>query len=105
MGARTIIVPGNFPTGCFPSSLTTYGSNSEVYDPITGCLTKLNEFVEYHNRMLQTKLNQTRELNPNVVVIYADYYNALMKIYRSPNEYVRNEKSDSCFQFLFDIEK
>ncbi|KAD4982836.1 hypothetical protein E3N88_19507 [Mikania micrantha] len=87
MGAKTLIVPGNFPIGCFPSFLTAYGSNSEENDPITGCLTKLNEFVEYHNTMLQTKLNQTRELNPNVVVIYADYYNALMKIYRSPNEY------------------
>ncbi|KAJ0682979.1 putative sinapine esterase [Helianthus annuus] len=90
MGAQTLVVPGNFPIGCFPSYLTTGVSgvsNNEGYDPITGCLTKLNEFSEYHNKMLQTKLNQIRELNPNVVVIYADYYNAAMQIYNSPDEY------------------
>ncbi|KAJ0952367.1 putative sinapine esterase [Helianthus annuus] len=67
---------GNFPIGCCPSYLTTIVSEKEGYDPLTGCLTELNEFSEYHNQMLQTKLNQIRELNPNVVVIYADYYNA-----------------------------
>ncbi|XP_076902487.1 GDSL esterase/lipase At1g31550-like [Bidens hawaiensis] len=88
MGAQTLVVPGNFPIGCFPSHLTV--GESGVYgehDPITGCLTKLNQFSEYHNKMLQTKLNQIRELNPNVNVIYADYYNAAMQIYISPDEY------------------
>ncbi|KAI7734228.1 hypothetical protein M8C21_011541, partial [Ambrosia artemisiifolia] len=90
MGARTLVVPGNFPVGCFPSYLTIEVSGlsgREEYDPITGCLTKLNELSEYHNKMLQTKLNKIQELNPNVVVIYADYYNAAMQIYYSPNEY------------------
>ncbi|KAK9051299.1 hypothetical protein SSX86_027926 [Deinandra increscens subsp. villosa] len=87
MGAQTLVVPGNFPVGCFPSSLTMYGSDSEEYDPITGCLTKLNEFIEYHNNMLQTKLQHTRELNPNVNIIYGDYYNAVMQIYLSPSEH------------------
>ncbi|XP_076902477.1 GDSL esterase/lipase At1g31550-like [Bidens hawaiensis] len=87
MGARTLVVPGNFPIGCFPPSLTVYGSDSEEYDHITGCLTKLNDFAKYHNNMLQAQLNHIRELNPNVVIIYADYYNTLMQIYRSPNEY------------------
>ncbi|MFS8027742.1 putative sinapine esterase [Helianthus anomalus] len=87
MGAQTLVIPGNFPIGCFPSYLTTVVSEKEGYDPLTGCLTKLNEFSEYHNKMLQTKLNQIRELNPNVFVIYADYYNAAMQIYYSPDEY------------------
>ncbi|KAF5761786.1 putative sinapine esterase [Helianthus annuus] len=87
MGAQTLVIPGNFPIGCCPSYLTTIVSEKEGYDPLTGCLTELNEFSEYHNQMLQTKLNQIRELNPNVVVIYADYYNAAMQIYNSPDEY------------------
>ncbi|KAJ0837508.1 putative sinapine esterase [Helianthus annuus] len=82
LGAQTLVVPGNFPIGCFPSYLTTGVSDKEGYDPITGCLTKLNEFSEYHNQMLRIKLNKIQELNPNVVVIYADYYNAAMQIYR-----------------------
>ncbi|KAI7734234.1 hypothetical protein M8C21_011547 [Ambrosia artemisiifolia] len=90
MGAQTLVVPGNFPIGCFPSYLTTGVSglsNKDGYDPITGCLTQLNEFSEYHNKMLQAKLNQVQELNPNVNVIYADYYNAAMQIYGSPAAY------------------
>ncbi|KAK9051297.1 hypothetical protein SSX86_027924 [Deinandra increscens subsp. villosa] len=87
MGARTLVIPGNFPIGCFPSSLTTLASDNDEYDPITGCLTKLNEFIIYHNKMLETKLDELRELNENVVIIYADYYNALMQIYRSPHKY------------------
>lgn len=87
MGAQTLVVPGNFPIGCSPSYLTTRASNKEEYDPITGCLTKLNEFAEYHNKMLQTNLNWIQKLNPNVTIIYADYYNAAMQIFYSPNEY------------------
>ncbi|KAI3783767.1 hypothetical protein L1987_42853 [Smallanthus sonchifolius] len=87
MGARTLVVPGNFPIGCFPSYLTIYKSDNKEYDPITSCLAKLNEFVEYHNKMLQTKLNEIRELNLDVAIIYADYYNSVMQIYRSPYEY------------------
>ncbi|GKC39916.1 SGNH hydrolase-type esterase domain-containing protein, partial [Tanacetum coccineum] len=56
-------------------------------DPITGCLVSLNEFVEYHNDMLQKKLNLIRELHPNVNLIYADYYNAALQFYRSPNAF------------------
>ena len=41
--------------------------------------------VEYHNAELQMKLNQIRELHRHVIIIYADYYNAAMKIYRSPS--------------------
>ncbi|GJV15265.1 SGNH hydrolase-type esterase domain-containing protein [Tanacetum coccineum] len=87
MGAQTLVVPGNFPIGCSSSYLTTRASDSEEYDPITGCLVSLNEFVEYHNDMLQKKLNLIRELHPNVNLIYADYYNAALQFYRSPNAF------------------
>ncbi|KAI3795456.1 hypothetical protein L1987_38111 [Smallanthus sonchifolius] len=88
MGARTLVVPGNFPIGCFPRFLTTRAhDDQEEYDPITGCLTNLNKFVEYHNSILQTNLNKIRALNLIVIIIYADYYNSAMQIYRSPNEY------------------
>nr|GEV96036.1 SGNH hydrolase-type esterase domain-containing protein [Tanacetum cinerariifolium] len=76
MGAQTLVVPGNFPIGCSSSYLTTRASASEEYDPITGCLV-----------MLQKKLNMIRELHPNVNLIYADYYNAALQFYRSPNAF------------------
>ncbi|PWA53676.1 SGNH hydrolase-type esterase domain-containing protein [Artemisia annua] len=84
MGARTIVVPGNLPIGCSAAYLTVCGSETEEYDPRTGCLVCLNNFAEYHNELLQTKLNRIRELHANVNIIYADHYNAAMQIYRAP---------------------
>ncbi|KAA8549720.1 hypothetical protein F0562_001262 [Nyssa sinensis] len=59
----------------------------EAYDPTTGCLTWLNKFAEYHNEHLQIELNRIRELHPHVAIIYADYYNAAMNLYRSPSKF------------------
>ncbi|KAI3764184.1 hypothetical protein L2E82_14187 [Cichorium intybus] len=87
MGAKTLVVPGNFPIGCSAVYLTVCGSETEEYDNTTGCLIKLNKFAEYHNELLQTKLNHLRELHPNVIIIYADYYNAAMQIFRSPHKF------------------
>ncbi|KAI3764183.1 hypothetical protein L2E82_14186 [Cichorium intybus] len=84
MGAKTLIVPGSVPLGCCPYCLTIRGSKNEEYDKTTGCLVKFNKFSEYHNQLLQTKLQHLRELYPNVNIIYADYYNAAMRIIRSP---------------------
>ncbi|XP_076928669.1 GDSL esterase/lipase At1g28570-like [Bidens hawaiensis] len=87
MGAKSLVVPGNFPIGCSARYLTIFGSETEEYDPITGCLVQLNRFAEYHNELLQTKLNQVQYLHPDVNIIYADYYNAAMKIYLSPSKF------------------
>ncbi|KVH97408.1 Lipase, GDSL [Cynara cardunculus var. scolymus] len=78
---------GNLPIGCSSAYLTICGSEKEEYDNTTGCLIRLNKFAEYHNELLQTKLNQIRELHPDVIVIYADYYNAALQIYRSPDKF------------------
>ncbi|GKD86928.1 SGNH hydrolase-type esterase domain-containing protein, partial [Tanacetum coccineum] len=83
MGAQTLVVPGYFPVGCSSIFLTMSGSQNK--DPTTGCLIELNEFVKFHNEALQKKLNQIRVENPDVNIIYADYYNALMQVYRSPD--------------------
>lgn len=88
MGAQTLVVPGNFPIGCSSAYLTLCGSENKIdYDNTTGCLINLNKFAEYHNELLQTKLNHLRELHPNVVIMYADYYNAAMQIFLSPDKY------------------
>ncbi|XP_071708886.1 GDSL esterase/lipase At1g28580-like [Rutidosis leptorrhynchoides] len=87
MGAQTLVVPGILPLGCLGTYLTTCGSEMQKYDPATGCLIALNEFAEYQNELLQTKLIQIRELHPNVNIIYADYYGASMQIIRSPDKF------------------
>ena len=53
----------------------------------TGCIKWLNEFAKYHNKLLLTEINRIRELNPHALIVYADYYNAAMTLYRYPQKY------------------
>ncbi|KAL8460640.1 hypothetical protein ACS0TY_032233 [Phlomoides rotata] len=88
LGAVTIMVPGNLPIGCSASYLTFFQNpNKTEYDPQTGCLNWLNTFSEYHNKLLQSELHRIRLHNPNITIIYADYYNAAIQLYRSPQKY------------------
>ncbi|OIT20067.1 PREDICTED: GDSL esterase/lipase At1g28590-like [Nicotiana attenuata] len=88
LGAQTLIVPGNLPIGCSASYLTTFeNSNKDEYDAETGCINWLNNFAEYHNQLLQEEIHRIRELHPQANIIYADYYNAAMHIYKSPKKF------------------
>nr|XP_043626942.1 GDSL esterase/lipase At1g28590-like [Erigeron canadensis] len=88
LGANTLVIPGNLPIGCSASYLTIfYGSNEVQYDNSTGCIIQLNKLARYHNELLQTELNQIREIHPEVNIIYADYYNAAMQFFRNPYKY------------------
>ncbi|XP_072976235.1 sinapine esterase-like [Typha angustifolia] len=85
LGAKTLVFPGNFPIGCIPVYLTIFQSNNtNDYDPKTGCINWLNDFSQYHNHALQRKLKKLRHLNPNVTIIYADFYEPTMRITKSP---------------------
>ncbi|XP_010912671.3 GDSL esterase/lipase At1g31550 [Elaeis guineensis] len=84
LGARTLVVPGNFPIGCNSAYLTVFHSNrSEDYDAF-GCIKWLNKFSRYHNNQLRVVLKRIRQRNPHATVIYADYYSAAMSMFRSP---------------------
>lgn len=88
LGAVTLIVPGNLPIGCLSSYLTEFQSSNKLdYDGETGCIKWLNEFAKYHNKILLKEINRIRKLNPHATIIYADYYEAAMNLYRSPEKY------------------
>ncbi|XP_027101450.2 GDSL esterase/lipase At1g28580-like [Coffea arabica] len=88
LGVKNIMVPGMLPDGCLPISLTMFkGYKKEDYDPITGCLIWLNDFSKYHNELLQAELTRIRQRHRNAVVMYANYYDALMQLYLSPEQY------------------
>lgn len=90
MGAQTLVVSGIFPLGCSSSILTICSSkNKEDYDNRTSCLTRFNKLVKYHNEQHKTKLNYLREIHLNVIIIYADYYNAAMQIICFPVKFGR----------------
>ncbi|KAJ4766058.1 GDSL esterase/lipase [Rhynchospora pubera] len=78
LGARQLVIPGNFPIGCSPSYLTLFStSDSSAYDE-KKCLIAYNNFSMYHNKQLKSALADLRKSNPDVSIIYADYYEAFM---------------------------
>lgn len=81
-------MPGNFPIGCVAVYLTMFQSDRrEDYESGTGCIEWLNQFSMYHNRHLLDELSQLRRRYPQATIIYANYYEAAMAIFRSPQEY------------------
>lgn len=87
LGAVTFMVPGSLPLGCNPAYLTKFVTiDEEEYDQ-AGCLKWLNTFFEYHNEMLQIELNRLRVLYPLTNIIYADYFNAALQLYNSPEQF------------------
>jgi phospholipase/lecithinase/hemolysin len=97
LGAKTLVVPGNLPIGCVPKYLMIFKSNKkEDYDPQTGCLRWMNEFSQYHNKLLVEQLKKLRRLHPGVTIIYADYYGAAMEIFLSPEQYGNLYLSKDC---------
>ncbi|CAO2191029.1 unnamed protein product [Urochloa humidicola] len=97
LGAKKLVVPGNFPSGCVPLYLSIFPSQKEdYYDEQTGCIKWLNEFAEHHNRMLQEELEKLRNLYPDVTIIYADYYGASLNIFQAPLKFGFTVPLNSC---------
>lgn len=79
-GAIHIIVPGNFPIGCFPSNLEIYKDKaSRVYDS-NNCIKDLNAFSKLHNKKLREALQSLGQSYPQVSIMYSDYYEAFMTL-------------------------
>ncbi|KAI5657292.1 hypothetical protein M9H77_26085 [Catharanthus roseus] len=88
LGANNIIVPGLLADGCLPITLTTFmSSNPKDYNLKTGCLDWLNNFAQFHNQYLRAELKRIRHRHPHAVVFYADYFNAALRLYSSPEQY------------------
>lgn len=87
LGAKTIVVPGNFPIGCVPRYLTMFQSKSspQDYDEF-GCIKWLNDFSVYHNRALKRMLHQIHH-DSTVSILYGDYYNTALEITHHPAAY------------------
>ncbi|KAF3944933.1 hypothetical protein CMV_028654 [Castanea mollissima] len=82
-GAARVVVPGNFPIGCVPIYLTLFHSNKSAdYDEFH-CLKGLNSLSIYHNDLLKKAIEELKKENPNVVIVYGDYYNAFLSVYQN----------------------
>ncbi|KAJ0013687.1 hypothetical protein Pint_19652 [Pistacia integerrima] len=77
-GACKLIVPGNFPIGCFPIHHTVFQTNdSTAYDELH-CLKGLNNFSMYHNERLQQAIQELKPQHPDIAIVYGDYNNAYL---------------------------
>jgi hypothetical protein len=82
-----VVVPGIPPLGCSPPNLALLPSDDpDDYDARTGCLKHFNDLSTYHNSLLQRAVKNVGKKNPNVRVIYADFYTPVMNIVESPEK-------------------
>jgi phospholipase/lecithinase/hemolysin len=87
LGAKTVLVPGNFPIGCVPQYLAMFQSTtSSDYDQY-GCLVWFNDFSKKHNQLLQQEVARLRSQNPGVQIIFADYFGAALQFVQNPKNY------------------
>ncbi|WJX26759.1 acetylajmaline esterase [Trifolium repens] len=87
LGARTLMVPGNFPLGCNAIYLTKYETTDKNQYDSAGCLKWLNEFAEFYNQKLQYEIQRLRGIHPHANIIYADYFNAALPLYHHPTKF------------------
>ncbi|PIA61979.1 hypothetical protein AQUCO_00200163v1 [Aquilegia coerulea] len=93
LGAKRLVIPGNFPIGCFPIYLTAFKTNdTSAYDD-KNCLKDLNAFALYQNQYLQRAIQQLRIEHPGVVILYADYYTAFQSVFRRASQLGFDEAS------------
>ncbi|KAF3562829.1 hypothetical protein DY000_02019835 [Brassica cretica] len=95
-GAVNVVVPGNFPVGCFPIYLTSFPVNDpKAYDD-KGCLIHLNEFAVDHNSQLQEAITSLQKEFPGVVIVYGDYYSAFQYVLRGDVGFDKSAALKSC---------
>ncbi|TVU30938.1 hypothetical protein EJB05_22593, partial [Eragrostis curvula] len=98
-GARTVVVPGMIPIGCEPQLLAQFrqGGRTGDYDPKSGCLARINDLAELHNRALNRMLGGLRRSHPGTAIVYADVYRAVTDLIVSPRKYgFRDRPLDAC---------
>ncbi|CAN6319883.1 unnamed protein product [Urochloa humidicola] len=86
LGAKTIVVPGDFPMGCLPRYLTMFQSTDPDDYDASGCIRRFNGLIQHHNAAVRTMLEERfpRHDPAAAIVVYADYYGAGMEIIRNP---------------------
>ncbi|KAK6930770.1 GDSL lipase/esterase, partial [Dillenia turbinata] len=82
-GAVRIVVPGLFPMGCFPLYLNHKGPNAVTLKDASGCLGPFNQLAKDYNKALQDALSLLGKENPNVFILYGDYYTAYESLLRN----------------------
>ncbi|GJM93714.1 hypothetical protein PR202_ga10297 [Eleusine coracana subsp. coracana] len=95
LGAKTILIPNNFPIGCVPAYLSGFGGPGEPRDKHQ-CLRWFNDFTARHNQALRGEVNRLKAKNPGVKLIYADYFGAAMEFVKTPAKFGISDPLVAC---------
>ncbi|CAM0953604.1 unnamed protein product [Alopecurus aequalis] len=93
-GVVYIVVPGNPPNGCSPTMLILLANKTD-YDHI-GCLRDLNSVAVYHNTILRVAIGSLRDKHPQARIIFADFYNPIVEIFKNPTHFVAHPLRTCC---------
>ncbi|KAF8695854.1 hypothetical protein HU200_036729 [Digitaria exilis] len=96
MGAKTNVIPNNFPIGCVPKYLSDFRSGNRADYDEHGCLRWFNDFSQRHNHELRGVVGRLSAQNPGVKLIYADYYGAAMEFVRDPHRFGIGNPLTAC---------
>ncbi|XP_047251601.1 GDSL esterase/lipase At5g03980-like [Capsicum annuum] len=80
-GAKTVMVSGVLPMGCFPGFQTLFPEGDSIGKG--RCHKGLNMFARLHNDHLWQAILELRLEHPAVHIIYADYYKAFMAVVKN----------------------
>ncbi|XP_002963929.2 GDSL esterase/lipase At4g01130 [Selaginella moellendorffii] len=96
--ARNFLIVNVPPVGCTPELLTFFNhvdTNPEDYDS-AGCFTPYNAVLEAHNDVLMDAVNRLRNVHPDGLFVYADYYRITGDILRDPQNYGMEDVIHAC---------
>ncbi|KAK4740067.1 hypothetical protein R3W88_003764 [Solanum pinnatisectum] len=79
--AKTVMVSGIVPMGCFPGYRTLFPKGDSINK--SRCHKGLNMFAKLHNDHLWQAILELRLKYPDVHIIYADYYKAFMALLKN----------------------
>ncbi|KAF7138041.1 hypothetical protein RHSIM_Rhsim07G0191300 [Rhododendron simsii] len=79
-GADRVIVPGNWPFGCFPIYLTVFQTGDPTAYDENQCLKQLNHLSMYFNDQLRNAIHELKKEFPDASIAYGDYYNAFLRL-------------------------
>ncbi|WVZ72881.1 hypothetical protein U9M48_021272 [Paspalum notatum var. saurae] len=85
-GAKSFLVSGMVPAGCVPPILAMFGDMGNL-DPDTGCMEEMNEMSIYHDSLLRESLQKIRARHPDVDIFFADFFNPVMEMVKSPAKF------------------
>ncbi|MCO5564750.1 hypothetical protein L7F22_018418 [Adiantum nelumboides] len=85
-GARNFLVVGIAADGCISMMLTRVPHKTEDLDSL-GCLTTVNNYVQYHNELLFEAVKNLRVELPDTHISYGDFFSANVDILVNASAY------------------